>query len=457
MAMGRHSASFRDPSGFIFTDRNTLYRQVNHSYRKEYDRLMASGLYDELVDEGLLLPHEEIKYVGSQTEAYKILKPELIEFISYPYEWSFSQLKDAALHTLKIQKTAMKHGMGLKDASAYNVQFHKGKPIFMDTLSFEIVDKPKPWVAYRQYCQHFLAPLALMSYVDISLSKLLREYIDGIPLELASRLLPRKTNFKFGISTHIHIHSKSQKRYASSPKKEVKERTISANALTGIISSLESSTKKLQWKLSDTEWGEYYTFTNYKDRSLQYKKELVKKHINKVKPNIVWDLGANNGFFSRVASDKKIFTVAFDIDPVAVEANYQMAKDKNEIDITPILMDLTNPSPSMGWAHEERQSLEQRGPADLILALALIHHLAISNNLPLSSVAEYFSKLGRHLTIEFVPKGDSQVDKLLATRKDIFPDYTEEGFEKAFKQYFSVADKKKISGSKRTLYLLKKK
>ncbi|MEX2014752.1 MAG: hypothetical protein WD885_02350 [Candidatus Saccharimonadales bacterium] len=457
MAGAKNTGSFRDPSGFIFTEAGKLYRQVNLYYKKEYDHLMAGGLYKELTDNGLLISHQEVNHQAVTDESYKIIQPEKIDFISYPYEWSFSQLKDAALLTLEIQKVAMSKGMSLKDASAYNVQFHQGKPIFIDTLSFEIMEKPKPWVAYKQYCQHFLAPLSLMSSTDVKLSELLRSNIDGVPLELASKLLPGRSRLSFGMAAHIHLHAKSQKRHATATKSSIKTRSISQNALHGIISSLNNATKKLSWKPSKTEWGEYYSFTNYNDKSFADKKKIIDKFLDIAKPKNVWDLGANNGLFSRIAADRGIKTVAFDIDPIAVEADYIMVKKNNEEAILPILMDLTNPSPPLGWAHQERESLEQRGPVDMVFSLALIHHLAISNNLPLESVADYFARLGEYLVIEFVPKGDSQVDILLATREDIFPHYTEAGFEKAFKTKYKIIDKTKIKGSKRTLYLMGKK
>ncbi len=452
----RNTASFRDPSGFVFAENGKIFRQINLSYKNEYDKLMGSGLYKELADKGLLVRHKEVSHSTVGKEAYKVIQPQKIDFISYPYEWSFSQFKDAALLTLEIQKIAMKHGMSLKDASAFNVQFDKGKPVFIDTLSFEIVNS-KPWVAYKQYCQHFLAPLSLMAYTDVALANLLRAKIDGIPLELTAKLLPKHTKLKFGLATHIHLHARSQQKHASSTKGSIETKTISENALKGIVSNLLSTTKKLKWKHDSTEWGEYYTFTNYNDKSFTEKKKIIENYIEKTNPKSVWDLGANNGLFSRIASDKGILTVAFDIDPVAVEANYQQVKRNREEFILPILMDLTNPGPALGWAHKERDSLEQRGPADMVFSLALIHHMAISNNLPLTLVADYFAQLGKYLIIEFVPKGDSQVNILLATRKDIFPNYNEKGFEEAFKTRYNVIQKARIKGSKRTLYLMKKK
>ena len=210
-----HNASFRDPSGFLFTHDGVLYRQVNQIYAEDYKKLMDSGLYAKLVKAGLLIPHTEVELEAADpTLAFKVLRPERVPFISYPYEWSFGQLKDAALATFSIQKRALKLGMSLKDASAYNIQLVGGKPTLIDTLSFEIYKEGEPWVAYRQFCQHFLAPLALMAYRDIRLSQLLRVYIDGIPLDLASELLPGRTRWIIGLASHIHLHASAQKRYA---------------------------------------------------------------------------------------------------------------------------------------------------------------------------------------------------------------------------------------------------
>ncbi len=202
------ASSFRDPSGFLFSRSGTLYRQVNQSYRTHYEALMSSGLYQELVKSGRLVVHQLADIPAEIPElAYQVIQPVRIPFISYPYEWSFSQLKDAALCTLAIQKTALEKGMSLKDSSAYNIQFHQGQPTLIDTLSFEVYREGEPWIAYRQFCQHFLAPLALMAYVDIRLSQLLRTYVDGIPLDLASRLLPRRTKYNLALATHIHLHA----------------------------------------------------------------------------------------------------------------------------------------------------------------------------------------------------------------------------------------------------------
>ncbi|GAB4540970.1 MAG: nodulation protein NoeA [Anaerolineales bacterium] len=452
------TSSFRDPSGFLFTRENILYRQINRAYQNDYARLMESGLYAELTQRGLLIPHAESDQAPLESDAaFKVVQPERAPFISYPYEWSFSQLKDAALATLSIQKRAMKYEMSLKDASAYNIQFVGGKATLIDTLSFEIYKEGEPWVAYKQFCQHFLAPLALMSYRDARLSQLLRVYIDGVPLDLASALLPAKTKFNVGLLTHIHIHAGAQKRFSD---KAVAPRTgaqsMSRQALTGLIQSLAATIKKLTWKPAGTEWGDYYENTNYTDAAFEHKKQLVKTWAAERKPNLVWDLGGNTGVFSREAAASGAFTVSFDIDPAAVEQNYRAVKQCKEKKLLPLVLDLTNPSPAIGWDNAERDSFGARGPADMILALAVIHHLAISNNVPLTRIADFFAAHGKWLVLEFVPKSDSQVQRLLASRVDIFPDYAKDGLEAAFTRRFKIHQVEALRDSERYLYLMER-
>ncbi len=454
------SSSFRDPNGFLFRQNGQLYRQVNQGYAREYDLLMSSGLYEKLIKAGQLIKHTEVEVTPAEAgSVFKVIQPELVPFISYPYEWSFSQLKDAALLTLSIQKRAIKYGMALKDASAYNIQFYHGKAVLIDSLSFEIYKDGEPWTAYKQFCQHFLAPLALMSKTDIRLNQLLRVYIDGVPLDLASRLLPFSTRFNFGLLSHLHLHAKVQSRYAD---KEVqvnngtKKNSVNKDALLSLIDNLADTIKKLEWKPVGTEWGNYYEITNYSNTGFDHKKELVATWTKKVHPSMVWDLGANNGEFTRLASGLRISSIAFDIDPAAVEQNYCKVKADKETNLLPLLLDLTNPSPAIGWHNRERDSLTERAPADLVYALAIIHHLAISNNVPLNKTAEFFADMGKWLIIEFVPKTDSQVQKLLTSRLDIFDRYTKEGFEKSYSEYFKIHACEPVNGSERFLYLMEK-
>ena len=456
----QHPASFRDPSGFLFERGGVLYRQVAASYREDYELLMASGLYQDLVAASLLIPHREVDLEAPAGDAaFRVLQPEIVRFISYPYEWCFSQLKDAALATLRIQRRALDFGMTLRDSSAYNIQFHNGRPLLIDSLSFGRYREGEPWVAYRQFCQHFLAPLALMAYRDVRLGQLSRIYIDGPPLDLASRLLPVTTRFRYSLLSHIHLHAKAQERFADAADaaRQPTEARVSRMAYEGLIASLEGAVKRLEWTPGASEWVSYYEEGHrYTDEAQDHKRQLVADFIERLRPGSVWDLGANTGLFSRLASDREIPTLAFDVDPGAVERNYLECRAKQAPHLLPLVQDLANPSPGLGWAHRERASLIERAPADTVLALALIHHLAISNNLPLPHLARFFADVCRSLVIEFVPKSDSQVRRLLASREDIFPNYTEDGFEAAFGQLFEVLESEAIRGSDRRLYLMRR-
>ena len=454
---GAVAGSFRDPSGFVFTSDGVIYRQVNESYRTQYDLLMASGLATDLMERKWLIRHDDVATRPvDRPAAYKVLRPERVPFISYLYEWSFSQLRDAALLTLQVQLRAMTFGMSLKDASAYNVQFVGGQPVHIDTLSFEPLVEGRPWVAYRQFCQHFLAPLALMSYRDARLNQTLRVFLDGVPLDLASRLLPWRTRFRPSLAMHLHLHARAQQRYAGRPGVPASRHPVmSRAALRAVLDSLRKAVVRLRWKPAGTEWADYYDDTNYSESAMAEKERIVSRMLQRVRPAMVWDLGANVGRFSRLASQSGIKTVAFDSDSAAVERNYVKARASRDAHLLPLVMDLTNPSANLGWGGTERLSLQQRGRADLVLALALIHHLAIGNNVPLGRIAEWLSVIGRFVAIEFVPRSDSQVQRLLASREDIFSAYSETAFEQACEPFFAIESRQPISGTERVMYLLR--
>jgi hypothetical protein len=460
-----HASSYRDPAGFVFSFKGDIYRQINKAGQKDFEHFIDSGLYDILISEDLLIPHTEVKKsstFGTDSQRFAIIKPERVPFISYPYEWSFAQLKDAALLTLRIQELAIKHGMILKDASAYNVQFIGKKPVFIDTLSFAIYETGKPWDGYKQFCEHFIAPLAVARYTTYDALKFLQASTEGMPLQLANLLLPKRARLNAGIFSHIYLHSASQRRFEKSGAKstneaqEVKQRTMSNLAFQGLMSSLERTIKSLRPPTSQTEWGDYYNFTNYSEKGFKEKHALVEKFYKKVTPTpaVVWDFGANNGEFSQIAAKRGAYTIAWDIDPIAVGRNY-VHKEYTDT-MLPLIQDCANPSPALGWMGTERESLFERGPADVTFVLALIHHLAIGRNLPLPRIADFLAATSRYVIIEFVPKGDSKVDILLASRKDIFPEYDIEHFEQAMEQHFKLISKEAIPHTKRTLFLFKK-
>jgi ribosomal protein L11 methylase PrmA len=451
----RIGGSFRDPNGFMFMKDNQYYRQIHDSYSRHFNHLMNSGLYQALVDQDLLIAHDEVSLqLQVRPGAYKVIKPRPVPFISYPYEWCFSQLKSAALTTLQVQRVALEYGMTLKDSSAYNIQFKSGKPVLIDTLSFELYENKKPWVAYRQFCQHFLAPLALACSTDVRLQQLLRIYLDGIPLDMASLLLPWTTRLSFAIVAHIHMHARMQKKYQDKPQ-AARAYRMNEMSLRALIDSLESAVRSFRWEFPASAWTGYYDNATYSQGALESKRSIVSAMLDRIQPKLVFDFGANTGTFSRMAAEKNILTVAFDGDPAAVESNYVRCQKGGLTNILPLVVDFTNPSPALGWRLAERMSMIERGPADAGLALALVHHLAIANNVPLTDIAHFFHQTCKSLVVEFVPKQDPQVQKLLAFREDIFDGYSQARFEEACSTYFEIIDKAPVADSLRMLYLLK--
>lgn len=451
------NSSFRDPGGNLIYFKNNLYRIIKKNYQENYDHMMRN-LYGELTVKNLLIPHQETNIPGLKLiDKYKIIKPVAVKFISYPYEWCFSQLKDAALTTLKIQKIALRHNMTLKDASAYNIQFRSGKPILIDTLSFKIYQKGQPWTAYRQFCEHFLAPLALMSYIDSRANLLSISHLDGIPLSLARALLPFKINFKPSLLTHITLHSLFQNKFGNTNPRKFRRIKINKTGIEGIVDNLEKAISELKIKKEKTIWTDYYHISNYSAESFIEKQNIVTECIGKLKPRSLWDIASNNGMFSFIAAGKNIPVVAMDYDYSVIEELYRKCINENCSLILPLRIDLSNPSPALGWNNLERKSLIERGPADTALVLSIIHHLAITNNIPLSHIASFFAKICNSLIIEFIPRNDSQTQKLLSSKPNSFEKYNRENFEAEFLKYFKITKNFKLTGSSRIIYLMIKK
>ncbi|MBI4945006.1 MAG: SAM-dependent methyltransferase [Bacteroidetes bacterium] len=458
--------SFRDPSGFSFYYNNEIFRAIAPSYFDHFELMKSSGLYDLLSSHEYLVKHnEEVdppflqnanSSLASQFAGFKIIKPKQIPFISYPYEWCFSQLKKAALLTLTIQSEALKHGMTLKDASAFNVQFIGNKPIFIDTLSFEKYKEGSPWIAYRQFCQHFLAPLALIAYKSESLSKLSQVFLDGIPLELTSSLLTMRSYLNTGIASHIHVHSKIQPK-KTKKKSSDKRIMLSKRQLTTILDHLKETVNSLNLKTKRSLWNEYVSESSYTKKSTEEKSKIISGWLQSVKPKTIWDMGSNTGTYSLLASAFCNHVIAMDADHACMESFCHSLTNSKKNNILPLIIDLANPSPGIGWNNRERKTLIQRGKPDLIMALALVHHLRISHGIPFEKIARSFSEQGEWLIIEYVPKDDSQVEEMLQNREDIFTDYIFHRFIDIFSVYFDLHHQHELPESKRILCLMRAK
>ena len=450
-----HPSSYRDPSGFIFEKEAVLYRQINTVFKENFDLFINSGCYKELTAKNLLISHETINENRTGSDQwYLTLRPQKIDFVSYPYEWSFDMLKDAALLTLQLVKESVSFGLILKDATPYNIQWQKGKLIFIDTLSFEKYNESEPWIAYRQFCECFLGPLLLMHYNKIPLQQLQLAYPDGIPLSITKALLPGKSRLSLYTYLHIHLHAKIS---AQNKNGGNKNSGFSKQKLLNLINSLETLVQRLKLSHQESTWSDYYDEASTRNNYLEQKKMIITGWINQLTDiRKVTDLGANEGEFSELFSEKNSSVIATDSDPLCINKLYLKIKSTGIKNIQPAIIDLSGPSPAIGVNNEERQSFLQRCHADLVLALALIHHLVIGRNIPFEKTASLFSRTGKNLIIEFIPKQDEKIQVMLKTKKDIYTGYNEELFLKAFSKYFSVINREIIPGTERILFLMKR-
>jgi hypothetical protein len=447
----QHPSSFRDPSGFIFRANEQVYRQVNQQYAGTYDRFMQSGLYEKLTSSKKLLPHTEVaeNFTGADN-CYKTLLPEQLRFISYPYEWCFDQLKDAALLVLDIMKESVAHGFILKDATPFNVQFHNGKPVWIDTLSFEVYEPSKPWVAYRQFCECFLFPLYLGRYLKTDIHKTLSTYLEGIPASLTARLLPMRSSLNLGVWLHVYLHSAVK----SEHKPQAGQGGFNKKKLLNLIMHLETIIGGFRGRRSGTIWSDYYDATILSHRYLTEKEKLFRQMLEGISFETALDAGTNDGHFAKILAEKGASVIAIDNDSASINRLYDAVKKNSLANILPLQVDVTQPSPALGYRNKERSAFFDRVHAELVTALALIHHLVLGKNIPLTSLGEFFAEItGKYLLIEFVPPDDPKVIELSKSRTALHP-YDIETFEQSFGKKFTTLEKLQVPGTERILYLM---
>ena len=450
-----HSASYKDRDGFVFKYQGIYYRCINAGYNDHYKCLMQGGLYNELIKKKWLVSHEEITDTAAfNLPGTKIILPQQISIITCPYEWSFVMWQDAALLTLNIAKTAIEKGMLLKDATPFNIQFLNGAPIFIDTLSFKKYTEEKPWVAYRQFCECFLAPLLLQQYCTVDGGKLFTIYPNGVPLNILISLLPKKA--KWNLHNYLHIYLQATIKHKKEKNNAANANLFSRQKMLLLLNGLTGYVSKLHIKKTKTTWDDYYSDTILSNGYLHEKTKLVKSFLSSVTYTSIIDLGANDGYFSLLFKNTEKQIIAVDGDASCINALYVKIRSEKITNILPVLNTLQTPSPAIGWNNAERDSFNKRITGDVILALALVHHLAIANNIPFNFIASWLALMGSYTLIEFVPKTDEKVKLLLQNREDIFHDYTVENFELIFSKKFQVIFKEKITGTERLLYLMKK-
>ncbi|MGH2981005.1 MAG: methyltransferase, partial [Solirubrobacterales bacterium] len=387
-----------------------------------------------------------------------VLRHERIPVVSYPYEWPFGMLQDAALLELDLLLAALDEGLTLKDATPYNVQFRGAAPVFIDVGSFERLREGEPWAGYRQFCMLYLYPLLLGAYKDIPFQPWLRGSIDGIAPGEAARVFSLRDRLRRGVLAHVALHARLERRYEDREGGEVKEELRKSNFKPELIRAnlqrLRKLVSRLQWKAGETAWTNYRSECTYSDADAERKVDFVRAAASSVRSGLTWDMGCNDGAYSRIAAESSGYVVAFDYDQATVDALYRSLRDSDERRILPLVANLADPSPGLGWRGLERRPLEHRGAPDLALALALVHHVSITANVPLSEFLDWLHELDATLVIEFPKREDPMVRRLLSGKREgSNADYELETFERLLGERFDVERREELPSGVRVLYL----
>lgn len=434
-----------------------VFRTVMPLAAAAYEATRRTGVVDELVERGLVLGErhvgKDVLGAAAAQAAYVVEHPRL-PFISYPYEWCFGALKDAALLHLDVHLRCLERGVTLSDASAFNVQFRGASPVFIDALSFRPYREGEIWAAHRQFCDHFLNPLLLRAHLGIPHNAWYRGSMDGIPVQHLAKALPWRSKLSWNVAKHVLLHSLFERSSMRAPAaSELNRVRLPLAALRAILAGLRDWIAALQPRdRGKTVWRDYAEVNSYSSAEARAKARFIRAFASAVRPALLWDLGCNTGEYSKAALESGArLSIGFDFDAGALERAYQRAKAER-LEFLPLHLDASNPSPSQGWAQQERKGMRERGPADAVLALAFVHHLAVAKNVPLEFAVDWIVGLGRTGVIEFVPKDDPMVRELLRLRQDIFYDYGEDAFARALRARASVRRVEQICASGRKLY-----
>ncbi|MTK52792.1 class I SAM-dependent methyltransferase [Paludibacter sp.] len=448
--------SHRDKTSRVVEKNGIYYRYIFQAYKKDYDVLMLSGLYHVLIKKGLLIPHDEVMIDVDDSTVYKRLLPEQINFQSFPFEWSYSQWRKVVLTCLEINHIALQYGMILKDATPFNFYLKEGRAILLDTSSFISFNDGDNWIAYRQFCEELLAPFALMYFSGQRWARLYQTHMHGLPLAFVSKQLPIRSWFNTTCLMHLHMHAKFD--YQKINNKTSDSRVFNSTKLQILFRLIQSNVRK--WETPYTyndHWSGYYKNTIESEQYLLEKENIVRQWLTNCNPTKVLDLGANTGKFSKISSKLAEEVIAIESDQHCVDLIEKMTVDENIKNINVLVGELSEPTPSLGILNKELDSLFERTQCDVVLCLALIHHLCISSYMSMDQVSEMLSKFSsKYVIIEFIPRDDEKVKILMSGRESTFNDYTEENFVQTFNESFEMMDKTVIPGSKRILYLWKK-
>jgi len=455
------TGSFRDRDGRIYRLHGRILRGLSEQALEEFRKLQSTGFYTKFLDRGQLvrselLPPDQVPLppeIASQWAGF--IEHDRIPFITYPYEWTFGMLQDAALLQLDLVEAAILEGMTLKDATPYNIQFVSGRPVFIDIPSFETLPGGAPWSGYRQFCEMFLFPLMLQAYKGVHFQPLMRAGIDGVGIQTAARLFSVRDRFRSGVLTHVWLQSKLDSRYGSTRKdvrSDLKSAGFNKEMILANVRKMRKLVAKLNWQGDGSEWGSYEEFHNYSKSDHELKESFIRDSVGSGGARLVWDIGCNTGQFSKIALEHAQNVIAMDLDHFAVERLYRETKAEGIGGLLTLVQNIADPSPNWGWRNLERTDLESRARPDMILCLALIHHVVISANIPLEEFVAWLSGLSDQLVLEYVSRSDDKVKTLLRNKEDKYSDYSRKGLESALSQHFEIERKQALDSGSRFLY-----
>lgn len=451
--------SFRDPAGKIYYKNNRIFRKLTTLGVKRFSKLKESNIISKSIQKGFLIETKEIEDNKKENNKDLILEHEKIPYISYPYEWSFSQLKDAAIFHLDFHLFLLENDATLIDASAYNIQFIGSKLKFIDVLSIQKYTEGEHWAGHKQFCENFLNPLILKSKKGVKFNNWFKGNLEGIETNELNNILSIFDKLSYNIFVHVYLLNKLEEKYRS--RKSLKpiaknNKKISKKSLMAILSQLRKFITGLQDYKSISTWDDYSTNNSYSSVDKNNKKDCVTQFFKKNNFELIADLGCNDGEYSILSLEngcKKV--IGFDFDINAINKAYKNSNIGN-LHFLPLYLDATNPSANIGWYQKERKGFMERANFNAIIALAFEHHLAIAKNIPLNDVINWLVSLAPTGLIEFVPKEDDTIKKMLEFKGDIFPEYTEKNFEKYLLKNSKIISKSKVSISGRTIYEYKR-
>lgn len=455
------TGSFRDRDGRIYRHEGRIIRGISAAALEDFRKLEATGFYRKFMDKGQLvsskmLDSDEVPLppeIRLQWAAF--IEHQRIPVVSYPYEWTFGMLRDAALLQLDLVEAAILEGMTLKDATPYNIQFVSGKAVFIDIPSFETLPAGTPWAGYRQFCEMFLFPLMLQAYKGMHFQPLMRSSIDGIGVQTAARIFGLRDRFRSGVFSHVWLQAKLDSRYGGTGqnvRSDLKSAGFNKELILVNVRKLRKLVTKLSWQGDGSEWGAYEEFHNYSESDHHLKESFIKSSVTDSGADVVWDIGCNTGQFSKIAAENAGTVLAMDLDHFAVERLYREIRSERISGILPLVQNIADPSPNWGWRNQERVDLQTRARPDMLLCLALIHHVVISANVPMDEFTGWLAELSQNLVIEYVARSDDKVKTLLRNKEDKYSDYSRESLEGALGKRYEIVRMQELESGNRYLY-----